>query len=268
MDMEETNLTPSNSIVPLNTDFDTIFEEWMNDDFGLSEDIDAQIERTIDLHHEAATTQVETIAQPEIGEEQENIFQYNEFDNEQEYIVQDTSVPDVIDANTKTHTTFDNVGMLPKYAARRVERGAAEDSFFAAPLYKNMVDNEIIITRVTDGTDQDILSLPNFCVQTPNVKIKCDHALEIKLHIDCTLELICKYGVQMSSVYRRLALLSDRICLGCQKPSLKISCAAGKWRCHHCINNGKDIDFTNGFNHWLGMGCPSRHTTIMKNDNV
>lgn len=159
---------------------------------------------------------------------------------------------------------YDNFGFLPRYQERKVERGATEDTFFGNPLYKNMCDNKSVINIVSNGKDEDILALSNFAIQTPGVKPKCDQALESKLHVDATFALITKYNVtDQVCIYKRLAMLSDRVCLGCKTQRLKMVCLAGKFRCHHCTNNGRDVPFDYGFHQWLVNGCLSRHTSVV-----
>lgn len=174
------------------------------------------------------------------------------------------------DANFKFNmhnNEFDNmnvdaIGVLPTYKLRKVERGKGEDTFFISPLHYELHDNAHVINVITSGSDEDVMGLNNFSISTPGVKIKCDHALECKMHVDATAYLIMKHGLSLPSVYRRIAMVSDRICLGCKTPSLKMSPMAGKWRCNHCHSNGRCIGFEEGFIQWLNNGSPTRHTCV------
>jgi hypothetical protein len=168
---------------------------------------------------------------------------------------------DPIDLNCRPYDSF---GFLPRYAERRVERGASEDTFFGPPLYKHMIDNSNVVSIVSNGSDEDVLNIANFAIQTPGIKPKCDQALESKMHVDATILLMTKYGVSdRVSIYKRLAMLSDRVCLGCKTQRLKTVCLAGKFRCHHCVNNERGVSFENGFHQWLLNGCMSRHTSVI-----
>jgi hypothetical protein len=192
----------------------------------------------------------------------------NEIQNTQE---QEPPIQEIIEynvnddiINTEVQRPYDSFGFLPRYQERKVERGATEDTFFGNPLYKNMCDNKSVINIVSNGKDEDILALSNFAIQTPGVKPKCDQALESKLHVDATFALITKYNVtDQVCIYKRLAMLSDRVCLGCKTQRLKMVCLAGKFRCHHCTNNGRDVPFDYGFHQWLVNGCLSRHTSVI-----
>jgi hypothetical protein len=154
----------------------------------------------------------------------------------------------------------DALGVLPMYKLRKVDRGKAEDTFFMQPIQDTIHNNAHVINTITQGSDDEVLALTNFSVSTPGVKIKCDHALECKMHVDATAFLIIKYGLSLPNIYRRLAMMPDRICLGCKTPSLKMSPMAGKWRCNHCHSHGRSIGFEEGFMQWLNNGSPTRHT--------
>ncbi len=159
---------------------------------------------------------------------------------------------------------YDSIGACPQYVPHSLNRGAKEDTYYVNPLYRSMVNNLQVLHITSYGTDQDVLSLPNLSNQTPGTKPKCDQALENKLFIDATCYLILNCGItNVASVYRRLAVLSDRLCLGCSKPSYKTVCLCGKFRCHHCVHKGRDVDFQGGFTQWLQAGCPSRHATVI-----
>lgn len=153
------------------------------------------------------------------------------------------------------------LGPYPKYQAHCLNRGASEDTYFEQPIYQSMVNNHQVLAVISYGSDEEVLMLPNLSNQTPRTKPKCDQSLENKLFIDATCYLIFNCSVRtISEIYRRLGTLSDRVCLGCKVVSLKTVCLCGKFRCHHCVYKGHDVDFATGFSQWLQAGCPSRHT--------
>jgi hypothetical protein len=160
-------------------------------------------------------------------------------------------------------TTHDNIGIRPSYQGRAVMRGSGLDTFFSKvmhPSYEYMYDNETVLNIISSGSDEAIKLLPNLTNQTPTTKAKCDLALESKLFIDSTHYLITQYGMtNIAHIYMRLAVLSDRVCLGCKNTSDKTVCLCGKFRCHHCVRNGRDIDACNGLEQWLKAGSPCRH---------
>lgn len=157
--------------------------------------------------------------------------------------------------------TMDNIGYHPKYVMFNVQRGESYDTFYQKPLYDKMVTNEQVINVINSGTAAEILSLPNFSTQTPGTKSKCDQSLECKFFTDFTLALIMKYNVtNVEDIYKRIALLSDRMCGGCESKSSKVACLCGKWRCRNCEKKGKDISFLDGLEEWFRRGSPTRHT--------
>jgi hypothetical protein len=146
-----------------------------------------------------------------------------------------------------------------------INRGSAEDTYFGDPLYKTMASNKIIIDTISYGTAEEILTLPNFSNPCPGTKAKSDLSLECKFHVDVTAQLMIGCRIfEPSRIYQRVALLSDRMCLGCKIPSSKVSCMCGKWRCNHCIHHNRDVNFAEGFEQWLAAGCPSRHTMLIQ----
>ncbi len=167
-------------------------------------------------------------------------------------------------SSSSSHATFtrkhDTIGPHVMYQMQQLPRGKTDDTYYQEPLYASMVSNIQLINTINYGTDEQMASLPNFSNQTPKTKSKCDQALENKMFVDATFVLTSTYGVtQLPDIYRRIALLGDRVCLGCEKPSLKTSCMCGKFRCHRCIQYGRDVDFNTGFHQWLMANCPSRH---------
>lgn len=157
--------------------------------------------------------------------------------------------------------TVDNIGYHPKYVMFNIPRGDAYDTFYHKPLYDKMIGNEQVINVINSGKQNDILGLANFACQTPGTKAKCDQALECKFFTDVTMTLMLKYNVMSAAdVYRRVALLSDRMCGGCDSKSSKVACLCGKWRCRNCEKKGKDISFMDGLEEWLRKGSPTRHT--------
>jgi hypothetical protein len=164
---------------------------------------------------------------------------------------------------TSEKFTYDEIGCQPKYVATTVFRGDTIDTFFNKPLYKHMVSNEVVMSTINYGSNEEVIGLPNFLCQTPGTKAKCDQALECKFFTDVTLYLLYKYNLkQIADVYKRIALLSDRICLGCKSTSPKVVCFCGKWRCHNCVKKGMDISFGDGLEEWLKNGSPTRHAQV------
>lgn len=156
--------------------------------------------------------------------------------------------------------TMDTIGYHPKYVMYNIRRGESYDTFYHQPLYDRMVTNEQVINVINSGSEAQIVSLPNFITQTPGTKGKCDQSLECKFFTDVTLALMMKYNVtNVSDVYKRIALLSDRMCGGCERESSKVACLCGKWRCRNCEKKGKDISFLDGLEEWLTRGSPTRH---------
>lgn len=199
----------------------------------------------------------------DLGEILEEIFdaeiQCSRAENAQVEVVEET--PDHSSHNESQRFTMDNIGYHPKYVMYNIPRADAYDTFYHKPLYDKMMGNEQVINAINSGKEGDILSLVNFACQTPGTKAKCDQALECKFFTDVTLTLMTKYNVMNAvDVYRRVALLSDRMCGGCDSKSSKVACLCGKWRCRNCEKKGKDINFMDGLEEWLRKGSPTRHT--------
>jgi hypothetical protein len=155
---------------------------------------------------------------------------------------------------------------IPRYTAVSVVRGSTEDTYFGEPLYKSMLPNKTVIDTITFGSREQILHLPNFSNPCPGTKAKSDLSLECKFHVDVTAHLmIVNEIIDPVEIYQRMALLSDRMCLGCKNISAKVSCMCGKWRCNHCIHHGRDVSFADGIGQWMASGCPSRHTIQITN---
>lgn len=204
----------------------------------------------------------------QVDEQQSDIHVLDEFGVESDQdIKQDTNIPNILQTQNRVQDEEkDPIGVLPKYQMRRLGRGEYEDTYFEDPLYPHMTSNQNLISIVSYGAPEAVLQLSNLSNQTPRTKPKCDQALENKLFVDATFALSNMYGlVNLADVYRRLAFLSDRVCLGCPKLSHKTACLCGRFRCHHCVHNGRDIDFSSGFHQWLMAGCPSRHTVVITN---
>ena len=147
---------------------------------------------------------------------------------------------------------------------KSVFRGDSVDTFYEKPLNKRMVGNVEIINVINEGSETQIISLPNFICATPGTKAKCDQSLECKFFTDVTLYLMLKYKMEnVSDIYKRIAMLSDRVCLGCKSQSPKVVCLSGEWRCHNCVKRGRDIDFINGLEEWLKSGSQTRHTQVV-----
>ena len=105
-----------------------------------------------------------------------------------------------------------------------------------------------------------MLALPNFANQLPAQEQRCSAAMEGKLHVDAAWELGTTYGVSSkATMYRHLALLSDRMCVYCERSSPKLSCRAGSFKCTNCYQSGGDVPFAEGFKAWLEAGSPIRH---------
>lgn len=160
--------------------------------------------------------------------------------------------------------TKDKIGVQSKYVISHVSRGDAFDTFYHKPIYDKMMSNDQVINVINNGSDLQVINLNNFSCQTPGTKAKCDQTLECKFFTDVSLSLLIKYRIdKISDVYKRMALLSDRCCMGCECNSAKVVCLAGEWRCHNCVRKGKDINFLDGLDQWLKGGCPTRHTTVV-----
>jgi hypothetical protein len=211
--------------------------------------------------------------EPEVDLDLEFLLQDNDEPFEQEVIEESQEQPhqqpqeqeqvqeEQVQEEHSQHQRIDNIGVQPKYIMTNVFRGDSIDTFYEKPLNKKMVSNEQVINVINDGTEDEILSLSNFVTGTPGTKAKCDTAMECKFFTDVTLCLVLKYNVtSVADVYRRVAMLSDRVCLGCKSTSVKVVCLSGKWRCHNCIKRGRDTDFIEGLEEWLVNGSPSRHT--------
>jgi hypothetical protein len=201
-------------------------------------------------------------AQPKDGLIESTVEQQNEMSEkaEKEQEVDQISERTTPIQEQSYNFKIDNIGYQPKYIMTNVFRGDSIDTFYENPLNKNMVSNERIINLINDGTDDEIISLPNFICGIPGTKVKCDQAMECKFFTDVTLYLTIKYNIKsVADIYRRIALLSDRVCLGCKSTSTKVVCLSGKWRCHNCIKRGRDTDFITGIEEWLKNGSPSRH---------
>lgn len=107
-----------------------------------------------------------------------------------------------------------------------------------------------------------VLDLPNACLQQPRNKLSCMAALEHKLILDASFELLVGRGVTSRVVlYRHLLMLQDRMCVWCKRPSRKQSCVAGGWMCKNCVAATGGVKFDEGFDAWLAGGSPIRHAT-------
>ena len=194
-----------------------------------------------------------------LHEEQDQVLHEEQEETQEDQVLQEQSQH----SSPEVHMNLriDNIGMQPKYIMTNVFRGDSIDTFYEKPLNKNMVSNDHVINMINEGTDVEIISLPNFICATPGTKAKCDTSMECKFFTDVTLCLTIKYNLtNVADVYKRVAMLSDRVCLGCKSTSAKVVCLSGKWRCHNCIKRGRNTDFMTGLEEWLKNGCPSRHT--------
>jgi hypothetical protein len=152
-----------------------------------------------------------------------------------------------------------------KYQPRTVMRGDCVDTYFKKPCYEGMTDNATIIHTVSHGNDLDVLAIHNFSNQGPTIKAKSDMALEVKLHVDAAWALIHDFNVySKADLYRYLALLSDRICVSCNKTSSKLQCMCGSFKCHNCDmrDDANDDHMSNeGLYRWIHAQMPIRHAT-------
>lgn len=179
--------------------------------------------------------------------------------------VQDTPPSGGVDTNaTVAGGVKKNASIIPpKYREKKVMRGTVEDTYFAPGCYESMTDNTDIIKAVSGTDDEVLLQIVNFSNQGPTTKVKSDLALESKLFVDATWTLCNDYGVESKAdVYRYLAMLPDRMCVYCKKPSSKVSCNSGYFKCQNCMNSSGSVSFVDGFSKWLSAGFPVRHAEI------
>ena len=236
-------------------------------DFEMEPEVDPDLETILEeffgqdnVEQQATQEEQETQEQQETRQEQEETRQEQE-ETQEEQVLQEQSQH----SSPEVHMNLriDNIGVQPKYIMTNVFRGDSIDTFYEKPLNKNMVSNDHVINMINEGTDVEIINLPNFICATPGTKAKCDTSMECKFFTDVTLCLTIKYNMtNVADVYKRVAMLSDRVCLGCKNTSVKVVCLSGNWRCHNCIKRGRNIDFITGLEEWTKNGCPSRHTQI------
>jgi hypothetical protein len=152
----------------------------------------------------------------------------------------------------------------PKYETKSVMRGDDEDTYFRDACYEDMTENADVIDVVTTGSDEDVLAICNFSNQGPTTKVKCDLALETKMFVDAVWTLISENNIMnKADIYRYIAVMPDRMCLYCKKPSSKVSCISGSFKCQNCINKTGKVSFADGFAKWMNAGCPIRHAVII-----
>lgn len=154
----------------------------------------------------------------------------------------------------------------PKYAPKLMARGSGVDKFFDSPANKRMADNASVVSTLANGSDAEVLSLPNLCCPAPTSSHKCEVATESLMFSQATFTLLAEYGVQsMPDVYRHLGMMSDRRCVSCptSKIDLNIGCVMGSFRCVNCIRAHGPISFNDGFKAWMAAGSPARHGVRM-----
>lgn len=151
-----------------------------------------------------------------------------------------------------------------RYSVKVVKRGSKDDTYFMESCYEYMTDNDDLIDIVSSGSDSDVLAITNFSNQGPTTKVKSDMALETKMFVDASLSLITDYQIMSrADLYRCLALMPDRLCLYCKKPSSKTTCMSGTFKCQNCTSSGGKVSFQEGFTKWVNAGFPVRHAEIL-----
>lgn len=189
----------------------------------------------------------------------------------------DSVVSDLLDNHDDLVAMYDNVFgddtlqpltttceplTTPKYIGKPLIRGTSVDKFFNKPVNETLVDNLTIINTLNNGSEQDMLVLPNLCCSTPTQAPKCEVALESKVFTEATFILMTEFGVQsLADVYRHLAMLSDRRCVFCplDKPNINIGCIMGTFLCINCTKKYGNIPVKDGFKLWLQQGSQARH---------
>jgi hypothetical protein len=151
----------------------------------------------------------------------------------------------------------------PRYTPAPALRGRSEDTYFAKPVLAHMADNRVVIETLAEADDAAVSALPNLSIQGPTLADKCKRAAEFKMGVDACFVLAACFGVyNVATVYRYLALLPDRMCVACVKPSTKISCVAGGFFCQNCVTRlGGQPPFVDAFLMWLRKGAPVRHAS-------
>jgi hypothetical protein len=124
----------------------------------------------------------------------------------------------------------DPIKMAPRYQKCVVQRGTIEDTFFKKPLYDHMMNNGDIMDLLAFGTDEQVENIPHFLCQGPTVSFTCNMAQECKLAVDVTLDLLAKNpSITKAELYRFVAPLADRACVGCKKNEFQGQLCSGQF---------------------------------------
>ena len=134
-----------------------------------------------------------------------------------------------------------------------------------------MINNADVMDVLAYGTKEQIEALPHFISQGPTVSFKCNMALETKLAVDVTLDILrANPTAERAEIYRHVALLQDRSCVSCKQMSSKVSCVAGSFRCANCNHRRSSADhyLGSGYEEWVSRGMPIRHGIRTSDNNV